>query len=80
MQGINPIIYADYPDPDVVLAGGVYYMVSTAMHLFPGAQILRSYDLLRWEHCSYVYDALGETPPSAWTADTSTARACGPRP
>ena len=62
MQGINPVIYADYPDPDVVLAGGVYYMVSTAMHLFPGAQILRSYDLLHWEHCSYVYDALGETP------------------
>ena len=61
MQGINPIIYADFPDPDVVRVGDAYYMVSTSMHMFPGAQILRSYDLMNWEHCSYVYDTLGET-------------------
>lgn len=61
MQGINPIIYADFPDPDVVRVGDTYYMVSTSMHMFPGAQILRSYDLMHWAHCSYVYDTLGET-------------------
>ena len=61
MPAINPIIHADFPDPDVVRVGDAYYMVSTAMHMFPGAQILRSYDLMHWEHCGYVYDTLGET-------------------
>ena len=37
-------------------------MISTAMHYFPGGQLLHSYDLARWEHCSYVYDSFGETP------------------
>ena len=63
----NPIIYADYPDPDVIYvedkcSRGAYYMISTCMHLFPGGQILRSFDLAHWEHCSYVYDSFGETP------------------
>ena len=44
MPASNPIIYADYPDPDVVRVGDTYYMISTAMQLFPGGQILRSYD------------------------------------
>lgn len=61
MVGLNPVIYADYPDPDVVRVGDAYYMSSTSMHMFPGCQILRSYDLLHWEHCGYVYDVLGET-------------------
>ncbi len=61
MHGLNPIIHADYPDPDVVRVGDAYYMSSTSMHMFPGCQILRSYDLMHWEHCAYVYDALGET-------------------
>jgi len=61
MHGLNPVIHADYPDPDVVRVGDTYYMSSTSMHMFPGAQILRSYDLMHWEHCAYVYDRLGET-------------------
>lgn len=61
MHGLNPVIYADYPDPDVVRVGDTYYMSSTSMHVFPGCQILRSYDLMHWEHCAYVYDVLGET-------------------
>ena len=61
MQGLNPVIYADFPDPDVVRVDDAYYMISTTMHMFPGAQILRSFDLMHWEHCGCVYDALGET-------------------
>lgn len=58
----NPLIYSDFPDPDIVRVGDDYYMVSTAMHFFPGAQILHSRDLVHWGHCAYVYDTLGETP------------------
>ena len=57
----NPILRADYPDPDVARVGDTYYMISTAMHMVPGGQILRSSDMMTWEHCAYVYDILGET-------------------
>lgn len=48
----NPLIFADFPDPDVIRVGNVYYMVSTTMHIFPGATLLKSYDLVNWEYCS----------------------------
>lgn len=59
---INPIIRLDYPDPDVIRVGDVYYMVSTTMHFMPGCELLRSYDLVCWEHAAYVYDRLDGTP------------------
>ncbi len=48
----NPVISGDFPDPDVIRVGDVYYMVSTTMFTFPGATILKSYDLVNWEYCS----------------------------
>ena len=61
----NPILYADYPDPDVISVENAYYMVTTSMHFFPGAQILRSFDLLQWEHLGYVFDRLDDSPAQA---------------
>ena len=49
---INPIVRADYPDPDVIRVGTTYYMVSTTMYHFPGATILKSQDLVNWEYCA----------------------------
>ncbi len=48
----NPLISADFPDPDVIRVGDTYYMVTTTMFVFPGVTILRSHDLLNWEYCS----------------------------
>jgi beta-xylosidase len=48
----NPLIHADFPDPDVVRVGDVYYMVSTTMHIFPGATLLKSHDLVNWEYAN----------------------------
>lgn len=48
----NPVIAADFPDPDVILVDSIYYMVSTTMFIFPGVTILKSYDLVNWEYCS----------------------------
>ena len=59
---INPITCMDYPDPDVIRVEDTYYMVSTTMYFMPGCEILRSYDLVHWEHASYVYDRLDSTP------------------
>ncbi len=58
----NPLTRLDYPDPDVIRVEDIYYMVSTTMHFMPGCEILRSYDLLHWEHAAYVYDKLDSTP------------------
>ncbi len=55
---INPIVRADYPDPDVIRVGTTYYMVSTTMQLFPGATILKSEDLVNWEYCAQPLKAL----------------------
>lgn len=61
-DNINPITRLDYPDPDIIRVDNTYYMVSTTMYFMPGCEILRSYDLVHWEHASYVYDRLDSTP------------------
>lgn len=61
IAGKNPITELDYPDPDVIRVDDTYYMVSTTMHFMPGCEILRSYDLIHWEHLSYVYERLDST-------------------
>lgn len=57
----NPLIPLDYPDPDVIRVGDTYYMVTTTMHFMPGCEILRSFDLVHWEHATYVYERLDST-------------------
>jgi beta-xylosidase len=47
----NPVIYSDFPDPDVIRVDSVYYMVNTTMFIFPGVTILKSYDLVNWQYC-----------------------------
>ena len=54
----NPVINADVPDMSVTRAGNDYYMISTTMHLMPGAPIMRSKDLVHWETVNYVFDKL----------------------
>jgi beta-xylosidase len=48
----NPVIAADFPDPDVILVDDTYYMVTTTMFVFPGVPIMKSKDLVNWEYCS----------------------------
>ena len=45
----NPIIDADYSDPDVCRVGNDYYMTASSFACFPGLQILHSTDLVNWE-------------------------------
>lgn len=44
----NPILYADYSDPDVIRVGNDYYMTSSSFNCIPGLQILHSKDLVNW--------------------------------
>ena len=58
----NPVFWTDVPDPDVIRVGDDFYMVSTTMHLVPGAPIMHSKDLVNWEIVSYLYDRLDDKP------------------
>lgn len=50
----NPIIHADYSDPDVVRAGDDFYMVSSSFNHSPGLPILHSRDLVHWRPLGHV--------------------------
>ena len=58
----NPVVYADAPDMGLCSDGKYYYMVSTTMHMMPGAPIMRSTDMVRWEIVSYVFDRIEDSP------------------
>lgn len=58
----NPIIYADYSDPDVIRVGDDYFMVASSFHFSPGIPILRSKDLVNWKLAGHVLDKLDFHP------------------
>ena len=58
----NPMLWADVPDPDVIRVDDTYYLVSTTMHLMPGAPVMASKDLKNWETVGYIFDRLTDSP------------------
>jgi len=58
----NPMLWADVPDPDVIRVGDTFYLVSTTMHLMPGAPVMASKDLKNWETVGYIFDRLTDSP------------------
>lgn len=52
---VNPILNADYSDPDVIRVGEKYYMVCSEFH-FIGMPVLESDDMVNWKIISQVYD------------------------
>ena len=56
----NPILHADYSDPDVVKVGSDFYMTSSSFNVVPGLPILHSKDLVNWK---LIGHALERQPP-----------------
>ncbi|RXP46882.1 glycoside hydrolase [Lutibacter sp. HS1-25] len=56
----NPIIHADYSDPDVIRVGDDYYMTASSFNCVPGLPILHSKDMVNWNLINY---ALQKQPP-----------------
>ena len=52
---LNPVLAADYSDPDAIRVGDKYYMVASDFH-FLGMQVLESDDLVNWRLISQIYD------------------------
>ena len=44
----NPVLNADYSDPDAIRVGNDYYLVSSSFEDMPGLPILHSKDLVNW--------------------------------
>ena len=56
----NPVIHADYSDPDAIRVGDDYYLVSSSFENVPGLPILHSRDLVNW---TIIAHALKQQPP-----------------
>lgn len=54
----NPIIHADYSDPDVVRIGNDYYMTASSFNCLPGLPILHSKDLVNWQLANHAIHQL----------------------
>ncbi len=57
---VNPVLNADFSDPDVIRVGETYYMVASDFH-FLGMQLLSSRDLVNWDYVTQIYSRF-ETP------------------
>ncbi len=58
----NPILHADYSDPDAIRVGDTYYMTSSSFSNAPGLPLLQSKDMVNW---SLVGHALPHLRPAA---------------
>src|SRR5215207_7482721 len=56
----NPIIHADYSDPDVIRIGDDFYMTASSFGSVPALPILHSRDLVHWR---IVNHAIRRLPP-----------------
>jgi beta-xylosidase len=56
----NPIINADYSDPDAIRVGDDFYMIASSFDAIPGLPILHSKDLVNWK---IIGHALKRQPP-----------------
>jgi len=50
----NPILFADYSDPDVIRVGDRFYMTASSFNYTPGLPILVSEDLVNWQLVNYA--------------------------
>ena len=63
----NPVINADYSDPDVIAVGDDYYLTASSFNCIPGLPILHSRDLVNWELIGHAVTRL--TPDSLFTGE-----------
>ena len=56
----NPVLHADYSDPDAIRVGDDYYMIASSFNHVPGLPVLHSKDLVNW---SLIGHALQRQPP-----------------
>ncbi|MBN2213372.1 MAG: glycoside hydrolase 43 family protein [Bacteroidales bacterium] len=54
----NPVIYADYSDPDVIRVNDDFFLVASSFNCMPGIPVLHSKDLINWRIINHIYQSL----------------------
>ncbi len=54
----NPVLYADYSDPDVIRVGDDFWMVASSFSHVPGLPLLHSRDLVHWSLVNHALPCL----------------------
>jgi beta-xylosidase len=54
----NPIIYADYSDPDAIRVGDDFFMTASSFNCSPGLPLLHSKDLVNWKIVNHIIERL----------------------
>lgn len=62
----NPILYADYSDPDAIRVGSTFYMTASSFSNAPGLPLLQSTDMVNWQLVGHALPAL--VPAQAFAA------------
>jgi len=52
----NPVLTGDYPDPSVIRVGDEYWATATTSEWAPLFPLLRSTDLVNWEHVGNIFE------------------------
>ena len=58
----NPILHADYSDPDAIRVGEMYYLTASSFNHAPGLPLLQSRDMRLWAAVAFVLRALAAGP------------------
>lgn len=69
----NPVLFADYSDPDVIRVGDTYYMTASSFNYTPGLPILVSRDLISWTLAGYALESVKEAAGPSRTGEESAA-------
>jgi beta-xylosidase len=59
----NPVLYADYSDPDAIRVGDDFYLTASSFNCTPGLPILHSKDLVNW---TLIGHALKNLPDASY--------------
>jgi beta-xylosidase len=51
----NPVLFADYSDPDVIRVGDDFFLTSSSFNYVPGLPVLHSKDLVNWKIVAHVF-------------------------
>ena len=70
----NPVLNADYSDPDACRVGEDFYMIASSFDAVPGLPILHSKDLVNWK---LIGHALNRQPPIEHFEKTQHGMVCG---
>jgi xylan 1,4-beta-xylosidase len=72
---VNPVLPGDYPDPSVIRVGSEYWATATTSEWAPLFPLLRSRDLVHWEHVGNVFQRRPEwAVANFWAPEISEYR------